>query len=55
MSYFIDDTASKIRNAAIIDFRAWHGTENFDSRVNAMKNYFNTRVAYLNDVYNSLP
>jgi spore coat protein CotH len=55
MRYFIDNTASKIRNAAINDLRTWHYTEDFDSRVNAMKKYFNTRIAYLNDIYKSLP
>jgi spore coat protein CotH len=55
MRNFIDSTANKIRDAAIKDLRTWNNTENFDSRVNAMKNYFNTRIAYLNDIYNSLP
>jgi hypothetical protein len=55
MRNFIDNTASKIRNAAIKDFSIWHNTGNFDSRVNTMKNYFNTRIDYLNEIYNSLP
>jgi hypothetical protein len=52
MSHFIDNTASKIREAAINDFITWHSTENFDLYVNAMKDYFDTRIAYLNDIYN---
>jgi spore coat protein CotH len=55
MRNFIDKTASKIRDAAIKDLKTWHNTENFDSRVNAMKNYFNKRIAYLNEEYNSPP
>jgi spore coat protein CotH len=55
MRRFIDNTAGKIGDAAIKDLKKWHNTENFDSRVNAMKNYFNKRIAYLNEEYNSLP
>jgi spore coat protein CotH len=55
MRRFIDNTADKIREAAIEDLKKWHNTKNFDSRVRVMKNYFNKRIAYLNDIYNSLP
>jgi len=55
MRSFIDNTAGKIRDAAIEDLKTWHNTEDFDSRVNAMKNYFNKRISYLNDIYNSPP
>ena len=55
MRRFIDNTADKIRDAAIKDLKKWHNTENFDSRVKTMKNYFNTRIVYLNGIYNSLP
>jgi len=55
MKKFIDDTEKTIRKSAVDDLYIWHRDVNFISQVTVMKNYFSSRLTYLNSIYNAAP
>jgi hypothetical protein len=55
MREFINDTEDKIRSSVEFDIMIWQPNLNFNTRVNALKDYFDIRIPYLNNIYNIIP
>lgn len=52
MPTFIDDLALKIRGGVIKDIDRWNSDRSFDWEIKELKNYYNARITYLNEIYN---
>ena len=55
MLVFIDELAEKLTKSAVENNKLWFPSENYNSRINELKTFYQARINYLNTEYNRIP